>query len=157
MIKAALHLCVPNIPIALPDKRLARNLHVPDNMLLARSCCSALLHGQCILFQIGRFVAFLRALPLGNPSKQPCQPLENPVHSSSFTRINPIQFNKQFSRTGSYHPDRHPRISSVFKIGLQISSHWPLLHGLFWPWLLILDRAKCFLNNRQNILTTKVE
>ena len=33
---------------------------------------------------------FSRALPSGNPSKQPCQPSENPVHPSSFTRINPL-------------------------------------------------------------------
>ena len=32
---------------------------------------------------------FPRASPSGNPSEQPCQPLENPVHPSSFTRINP--------------------------------------------------------------------
>ena len=33
---------------------------------------------------------FPRALPLGNPSEQPCHPLENPVLPSSFTQINPI-------------------------------------------------------------------
>ena len=32
---------------------------------------------------------FPRASPSGNPSEQPDQPLENPVHPSSFTRINP--------------------------------------------------------------------
>ena len=31
------------------------------------------------------------ALPSGNPSEQPCQPLENHVHHSSFTLINPTQ------------------------------------------------------------------
>ena len=31
-----------------------------------------------------------RALPLGNPSEQPYQSLENPVHPSSFTWINPV-------------------------------------------------------------------
>ena len=35
---------------------------------------------------------FPRALPLGNPWEQPCQPLENPVRPSSFTWINPIFF-----------------------------------------------------------------
>ena len=33
---------------------------------------------------------FPRALPSGNPSEQPCQPSENPVHPSSFNWINPI-------------------------------------------------------------------
>ena len=33
---------------------------------------------------------FPRALPLGNPSEQPCQSLENTVLPSSFTKINPI-------------------------------------------------------------------
>ena len=31
-----------------------------------------------------------RTLPSGNPSEQPCQPEENPVHPSSFTWINPL-------------------------------------------------------------------
>ena len=30
------------------------------------------------------------ALPSGNPSEQPCKPLENPVDPSSFTWVNPI-------------------------------------------------------------------
>ena len=33
---------------------------------------------------------FPRASPSGNPSEQPCQPLENPAHASSFTWINPV-------------------------------------------------------------------
>ena len=33
---------------------------------------------------------FPRASPSGNPLEQPCQPLENPVHPSSFTQITPI-------------------------------------------------------------------
>ena len=33
---------------------------------------------------------FPRALPSGNPSEQPCKPLENPDHPSSFTWINPL-------------------------------------------------------------------
>ena len=33
---------------------------------------------------------FPRASPSGNPSEQPCQPSENPVHPSSFTWINPL-------------------------------------------------------------------
>ena len=33
---------------------------------------------------------FLMFCPLGNPLEQPYQPLENPVHPSSFTQINPI-------------------------------------------------------------------
>ena len=33
---------------------------------------------------------FPRAAPSGNPLEQPCQSLENPVHPSSFTRINPV-------------------------------------------------------------------
>ena len=33
---------------------------------------------------------FLWASPSGNPSEQPCQPSENPVHPSSFTWINPV-------------------------------------------------------------------
>ena len=38
---------------------------------------------------------FPRASPSGNPSEKPCQPLENSVHPSSFTRINPISLCKQ--------------------------------------------------------------
>ena len=34
---------------------------------------------------------FPQALPLGNPSEQPCQPLENPVRPFSFTRIKPMK------------------------------------------------------------------
>ena len=33
---------------------------------------------------------FPRASPSGDPSEQPCQPLENPVYPSSFTWINPL-------------------------------------------------------------------
>ena len=33
---------------------------------------------------------FPQASPLGNPLKQSCQPLENPLPPSSFTSINPI-------------------------------------------------------------------
>ena len=40
---------------------------------------------------------FPQALPLGNPSEQPCQPSENLVHPSSFTWINPIAvFNSRY-------------------------------------------------------------
>ena len=31
----------------------------------------------------------LWALPLGNPSEQSCQLLENPIHPSSYTQLNP--------------------------------------------------------------------
>ena len=45
---------------------------------------------------------FPRALPSANPSEQPCQPSENPFHTSSFTWINPYYF-KQNILVGFLH------------------------------------------------------
>ena len=52
-----------------------------------------------VLPQAGRAAPwdFSMALPNGNPSEQPCQPSENPIHPSSLTWTNPFSIMKTYS------------------------------------------------------------
>ena len=45
---------------------------------------------NCLNMNKTQFSKFCGAPALRNPLEQPCQPLENPVHPSSFTWVNPV-------------------------------------------------------------------